>query len=83
MENACDRGDQNTQVKNPEKISFKPIELLKDLSVIYSNLSEFDHFCKAVVNDDRSFDSDNFNQALRRLKMNKVHENIQDFEKFI
>lgn len=75
--------DQNTQVKNPEKISFKPIELLQDLSVIYGNLSEFEHFSRAVVNDDRSFSSDNFNQALRRLKLAKVQENLSDFEKFI
>ena len=70
-------------MKNPEKLSFKPIELMKDLSVIYTNLSEFDHFCKAVVNDDRSFDKEHFNQALRRLKMAKVMENISEFEKFI
>ncbi len=50
-----------TQIKNPEKVAFKPLELLKDLCVIYSNLSEIEHFCKAVVKDDRSFSSDNFN----------------------
>lgn len=72
-----------TQIKDPEKVAFKPMELLKDLSVIYANLSEIDNFCKAVVKDDRSFATDNFNQALRRLKMAKIYENIQDFEKFV
>lgn len=72
-----------TQIKNPEKVAFKPMELLKELAVIYGNLSEIDHFCRGVVKDDRSFSTDNFNQALRRLKANKSAENMTAFEKFV
>ena len=83
LKNIVDPESTIAHIKNPEKVAFKPTELLKDLSVIYGNLSEIDHFCKAVVKDDRSFKTDYFNQALRRLKMAKVGENLTDFEKFM
>jgi len=72
-----------TQIKNPEKVAFKPMDLLRDLAVIYGNLSEIEHFCRGVVKDDRSFATDNFNQALRRLKAAKSGDNLSDFEKFV
>lgn len=65
-----------TQVKNPEAVAFKPIDVLSDLCVIYTNLAEIPHFCKSVVKDDRSFRPEYLNQALRRLKINKAVENI-------
>jgi ubiquitin conjugation factor E4 B len=43
------------KVKNPDKLAFKPIELLADLTQIYTNLSEIEVFCQSVVKDDRSF----------------------------
>lgn len=58
-------------IKNPEKVHFKPIELLDELVVIYTNLQENEYFCKAVVKDERSFKIDYLNQALRKLKVNK------------
>jgi hypothetical protein len=50
-------GPEGTEItiKNPEKVSFKPVELLDDLAFIYTKLSEIEFFCKSVVKDDRSF----------------------------
>jgi ubiquitin conjugation factor E4 B len=47
-------GSENS-IKNPEKVSFKPVDLLDDLAFIYTNLSQIEFFCRAVVKDDRSF----------------------------
>ena len=63
---------QLTQVKDPELLSFKPVELLADLATIYANLKDVDVFCRAVVKDERSFKFDYFNIALRKLKLNKA-----------
>lgn len=57
--------------------------MILDMAIIYGNLSEIENFCVSVVRDPRSFSTDNFNQALRRLKISKVGENISDFEKFV
>ncbi len=50
-------GPEGTEItiKHPEKVSFKPVELLDDLAFIYTKLSEIEFFCKSVVKDDRSF----------------------------
>ena len=71
------------QVKNQEKLSFKPVDLLDDLAFIYTNLSSIDYFCKSVVKDERSFKPEYLNQALRRLRLNKKFESISELEKFI
>ena len=70
-------------IKDPEKVAFKPSELLADLTFIYTNLSVIDHFCKAIVKDERSFKIEYLDLALRKLKVSKRHENLAEFEKFI
>lgn len=70
-------------MKSPEKLSFKPVELLDDLAFIYTNLSHIEYFCKSVVKDERSFKPEYLNQALRRLRLNKRLESVGELEKFI
>lgn len=70
-------------IKNPEKVHFKPNELLDDLTFIYTNLSCIESFCKSVVKDERSFKLEYLNLAYRKLKVNKKHENLADLDKFI
>lgn len=43
------------QVKDPDTLNFKPVQLLDDLAFIYTNLSHIEFFCKSVVRDERSF----------------------------
>ena len=72
-----------TQIKNPEKVNFKPVELLNDIAFVYTKLQEIEYFCKAVVKDERSFKPEYLNLALRKLKINKRLENVVELEKFI
>lgn len=52
---------QSYSIKNPEKVSLKPIQMILDMATIYGNLSEIENFCVSVVRDPRSFSTDNFN----------------------
>lgn len=74
---------QRTNIKDPESVAFRPVQLLKELATIYTNLSEIPHFCKSVVKDERSFRPEYLNLALRKLKISKVPMNLHGLEKFI
>ncbi|KAF0269903.1 hypothetical protein FOG51_03712 [Hanseniaspora uvarum] len=58
---------KNLIVKNPEKYKFDPKTLLKDLCSIYINLSNEQSFIIAAAKDERSFDPNLFEQAIRNL----------------
>lgn len=75
----------NLIVKNPEKYSFEPKKLLKNLCSIYINLSNEENFILAVSKDERSFDKKLFDQAINNL-YNRLHivdaefaESLQNF----
>ena len=66
----------NSSIKSPEKFALKPNQLISDLAVIDGNLSEIENICIAVLRDDRSFSTDNFNTTLGRLKIANIGENL-------
>ncbi|KAL6940450.1 hypothetical protein ACO0QE_004351 [Hanseniaspora vineae] len=68
----------NLIVKNPEKYSFEPKKLLKNLCSIYINLSNEENFILAVSKDERSFDKKLFDQAINNL-YNRLHIVDADF----
>lgn len=76
---------KNLVVKNPQKYKFDPKTLLKDLCSIYINLSNEESFIIAAAKDERSFDPNLFEQAIRnlhnrlRLVDTEFSENIRDF----
>ncbi|XBW37460.1 hypothetical protein QEN19_003042 [Hanseniaspora menglaensis] len=76
---------KNLVVKNPQKYKFDPKTLLKDLCSIYINLSNEEAFITAAARDDRSFDPNLFEQAIRnlhnrlRIVDTEFAENIRDF----
>jgi len=55
-----------TQIKDPSKINFKPVKLLKEIIKIYVNLSHDEEFCLCVSKDERSYDADNLLKALKK-----------------
>ncbi|SSD59200.1 related to E4 ubiquitin-protein ligase UFD2 [Saccharomycodes ludwigii] len=55
-------------VKNPEKYSFNPKTLLKDLCTVYINLSDEESFVAAVAKDGRSFHREFFDKAVQILR---------------
>lgn len=59
------------KVKNPEKYSFNPKNLLINISKIFVNLSQEEEFINAVSRDGRSFKISTFNRATDIL--NKHH----------
>ncbi|TRM64104.1 ubiquitin elongating factor core-domain-containing protein [Schizophyllum amplum] len=54
---------QELHVRNPEKLSFKPRELLSDIIQIFINLSDQPDFVRAVANDGRSYSKELFERA--------------------
>mgnify|MGYP003365443375 FL=1 len=78
---------KNLVVKNPQKYKFDPKTLLKDLCSIYINLSNEESFIIAAAKDERSFDANLFEQAIRnlhnrlRLVDTDFAESIRDFVK--
>ncbi len=49
------------KVEKPEKVSFRPMDLLKDVTEILTNLgSQSEDFSMLVVKDERSYDSQCF-----------------------
>ncbi|KAL6933208.1 hypothetical protein ACO0R3_002308 [Hanseniaspora guilliermondii] len=69
---------KNLIVKNPEKYKFDPKTLLKDLCSIYINLSNEQSFIIAAAKDERSFDPNLFEQAIRNLH-NRLRLIDEDF----
>jgi len=64
-------------------VFFKKTELISDLIVIYTNLSEIEAFCKAVVRDERSFRLEYLQKAHRQIKINNRLYDLSPLEKFI
>lgn len=56
------------KVKNPEKYSFHPKQLLKALTTVYVNLAGEDEFISAIARDSRSFDTALFERAVHILQ---------------
>lgn len=56
------------KVKEPEKYSFHPKQLLKALTTVYVNLADQDEFISAVARDTRSFRVEFFERAVHILQ---------------
>ena len=70
------------KVNKPSKYKFVPINLLCDLTHIYSNLSSIDMFVKAVISNDM-FKMENSMKAHRILKKNRKYEESLRINEFI
>ena len=70
-------------MKDFDEFSFKPQELVSNISQIYLNLGEDEAFRKAVSGDGRSYSADLFVQAERVLqKIGKPGPMIMAFSDF-
>lgn len=63
-------GSKRKQFKTKDLAAyeFKPTEILIDICRIYLNLSHFDEFCLAVIQDERSFSEALFHEAQATLQ---------------
>ena len=43
------------KVKEPKKINFRPIDMVKSLALLYVNMADFENWNKAVCADERAF----------------------------
>jgi len=43
------------KVKDPKKINFRPIDMVKSLALLYVNMADFENWNKAVCADERAF----------------------------
>jgi hypothetical protein len=64
------------QVKNPEKYSFDPKELLSQLIDIYLHLKG-DVLAKAVAEDQRSYSKELFTMCIRLLEKNSIKKYVR------
>ena len=72
---------RNFKVKDKEEYEFKPDVIVSDITQIYLNLSNSEHFCKAVSGDGRSYSPELFPKAIHVLqKIGKPPAHISDFQ---
>ena len=63
------------KVDDPDKVGFRPRELVRHICAVYANLGGKDEFCKAVSQDGRSFSDELFPRAvavLRRINSSEL-----------
>ena len=76
----CGPRCRELKVHNPDKLNWKPKQLLQRLVEIYLNI-ECDKFAIAVANDERSYHGELFNQACNILQKTGIVA-AMDFERF-
>ncbi|KAH7885208.1 ubiquitin elongating factor core-domain-containing protein [Phlebopus sp. FC_14] len=59
---------QELKVKEPEKYSFNPKQLLSDILQVYLNLRDQEEFARAVANDGRSYRKELFEIAAEKAR---------------
>lgn len=59
------------KIKNPERFSFEPKQLLVNLITMYANMSHLSKFRDSVIKDGRSYSNETFEKAVKILNSTK------------
>ena len=76
---------QELRVRDPEKLSFNPRQLLSDIIQIFINLSDQPEFVRAVANDGRSYSKELFMRAAAKAVQRtlKTEQEVQVLYAFV